>query len=602
MNKTIKHFDSELWRKKKFFFTLLFTLSTLSFIYLLSISYIKNDIDFSFFIFAYPVILLQNLFETIFSVLNGNVNAMSLTCWVFVFFLPSSFVGAYTTAMCESALQKRSALSSSRIKSDKKQFRIFKYSFKDYVESKSVKVRLISVATRLIKVILYIPILFCIITLFLIPAFEHSSKDGELINFLWGSIQSLHYKAFPVISDIPLEIGGRKYISSSREVWVSIYFETLMAMLLFLFFVFKFILRVKRSKSFESVSLSLSQSYSNHKETISSKFSTGAEVIDKFSKWALLITLMLYLFEDRRARMIEVSWDRILKFQGLHGDLGRKDSIEKLVSEGVDVVSMDLSNSNLEGVELSMSNSWFRWSPRANFSLSNFSNANLRDSKFYCGILRGTNFSGSYLEEAKFIAADLRYSIFHGARFGSYDIFEVTDFSFSDLRKAKFSTNTIDTETSSDVGSIDLYNTFNEQYSGHGVILYGSDIRGTSLTNEVLNLESNLINSIFQNKFPGLNYSNVVLSVWDKTTKFPSDYDSWLTNNGIRDGEVDKNSDLYMNAREQLQKYYETTLGRKAFNILIKMERERELAIATLSILKIYNVDSPISQVHFFCE
>lgn len=263
----------------------------------------------------------------------------------------------------------------------------------------------------------------------------------------------------------------------------------------------------------------------------------GAEFLERGSQWVILATLLLYLYSDRVQDNISRSWDTIIKFEGKFGDLGRTKAVEDLVYYEVNIISADLSNSDLsEGDFFGRSKFWFG-EKRANFSLSRLSNTNLRNTDFECAIARGANVSRSRLQEANFRRADLRNADFTDAEYGSIWTYNFTDFSFADLRGGNFSEQDLVLENFGEV-----YETYESLPLKAGAWLYRADIRGAKLGNRILGLDDRLRSEWSKDVAYGpatyTNWwqSNLLSAIWDKHTVLPEQADGFLKQLGIRNG------------------------------------------------------------------
>lgn len=305
-------------------------------------------------------------------------------------------------------------------------------------------------------------------------------------------------------------------------------------------------------------------------------FHQGAELIDKGSKWAIIISLGLYLVFDREQKLIEQSWDTILKFEGRYGDQGRKKAVENLLNFDLDIVDTNLDKSILERGDFSMRSSWFSGNTRSNFSLSKFSNSNLRQAKFNCAIARESNFTNAKLQGTDFSSSDLRGAIFNGTEYGSVDGFHFTDFSYADLRGAKF---------------IDRKDKKTEIYSNHQQVivdhawLIGADIRGATIGNDIIGLTPEFLNEIKNSLIPNYNpIYGLMLSRWDETTIFPKEVEAVFKKLNIRDGKIE-NMEGYDVLKRDTYKIYKRTNSIDQHGKLQKLAAQMEISTLANSIL-----------------
>jgi uncharacterized protein YjbI with pentapeptide repeats len=114
------------------------------------------------------------------------------------------------------------------------------------------------------------------------------------------------------------------------------------------------------------------------------------EVLEYCGTLSILLGVILYFAEtgDREKQKHYQAWQVINTAQGKGGSGGRKEALQELASDGIDLVGVDVSDAFLMGVQLRH---------------ANLARASLRSSD-----LRGASFEGSNLEYADFTSANLR--------------------------------------------------------------------------------------------------------------------------------------------------------------------------------------------------
>lgn len=294
-----------------------------------------------------------------------------------------------------------------------------------------------------------------------------------------------------------------------------------------IFGMFPFLFRFRRffKRFFSRAAHHINTIRRTHGRLSSYLFHRGATFLERLSQWAILVTLIFYLTNDRTSVLIQQSWEKIDNFRGKFGDFGRKDAIGTLVYYGVDIIGIDFSNANLANSDFSQRERFFLPNNRANFSLANFSNANLRYSNLGCSINRHSIFENAKLQEANFRFSDLRNANFSNAEYGSIWSYNFTNFSFVYLRGGFF--DNVITDRSN---SFDFYSSYAGQKLTSGAILYRADIRGATIGRDIIGIDSGLYMDERSNLIDQANgmsnaflVANLIGANWDETTSFPEE-------------------------------------------------------------------------------
>ncbi|WP_147394988.1 pentapeptide repeat-containing protein [Alginatibacterium sediminis] len=295
----------------------------------------------------------------------------------------------------------------------------------------------------------------------------------------------------------------------------------------------------------------LSVHYKSQLTVLKSWFSNGADIIDKGSMWLLLISLTVYLFNDREVNAIDSSWETIYRAQGKWGDLGRRDALATLIDYDVSIIGVDLSHAVLNQLVFDGEHDDYWIEPdRAMLDLVILSYTDLSFSSFPCVFMRQANLQGAKLSGVRFSAADLRDSQFNNSDFGgkivSQGQYVLTDFSFADLRGADLSDDGKDaTEQTSPYGK------YQDDIQAQGAWFIGADLRGTKLGQKALGIgpqaDARQLDFVLSNL--------KAFARWDDTTEFPPlvqrELQTWqgaLESTTIKEQRWNKLVDIYQNS------------------------------------------------------
>jgi hypothetical protein len=101
--------------------------------------------------------------------------------------------------------------------------------------------------------------------------------------------------------------------------------------------------------------------------------------------------------DDRAKERHYRAWELINSARGSTGDGGRRDALQDLNEDDVDLTAAPLAEANLKAVQL----------PKARLLMANFARANLIDANFAEAKLGGANFAGARLWAANLTNANL---------------------------------------------------------------------------------------------------------------------------------------------------------------------------------------------------
>jgi uncharacterized protein YjbI with pentapeptide repeats len=158
------------------------------------------------------------------------------------------------------------------------------------------------------------------------------------------------------------------------------------------------------------------------------------EVLEYFGTFSILLGVILYFAEtgDREKQKHYQAWQVINTAQGKGGSGGRKEALQELVADGVDLVGVDVSDAFLMGVKL----------PRANLARANLRGADLRMASFDQANLEYADLSSANIRKGSLVKANLEYAMFADSDLNGCDLTEAncedTDFSRADLRNCEF--------------------------------------------------------------------------------------------------------------------------------------------------------------------
>ena len=155
------------------------------------------------------------------------------------------------------------------------------------------------------------------------------------------------------------------------------------------------------------------------------------EVLEYVGTFSILLGVILYFAEsgDRDKQKHYQAWQVINTAQGKGGSGGRKEALQELAADKIDLVGVDVSGAFLQGVELQ----------RANMARANLQAADLRQGNFEGADLEYADLTSANARNGSFSRANLQYAVFsdtdlNGCNFTGADCEDV-DFSKADLRK-----------------------------------------------------------------------------------------------------------------------------------------------------------------------
>ena len=154
------------------------------------------------------------------------------------------------------------------------------------------------------------------------------------------------------------------------------------------------------------------------------------EVLEYFGTFSILLGVILYFAEsgNREKQKQYQAWQVINTAQGKGGSGGRKEALQELAADHVDLVGVDVNDAFLQGVQL----------PGANLARATLRGADLRAGVFERADLENADFTSANIRNGSFAGANLQYAVFIDADLNSCNFTradgEATDFSRADLR------------------------------------------------------------------------------------------------------------------------------------------------------------------------
>ena len=157
------------------------------------------------------------------------------------------------------------------------------------------------------------------------------------------------------------------------------------------------------------------------------------EVLEYLGTFSILLGVILYFAEsgDREKQKHYQAWQVINTAQGKGGSGGRKEALQELTADHVDLVGVDVSDAFLQGVRV----------PGANLARASLRGSDLRAAVFERADLQYADLTSANIRNGTFAKANLRYSIFADGDLNGCDLTEAdcddTDFSRADLRNCE---------------------------------------------------------------------------------------------------------------------------------------------------------------------
>jgi uncharacterized protein YjbI with pentapeptide repeats len=157
------------------------------------------------------------------------------------------------------------------------------------------------------------------------------------------------------------------------------------------------------------------------------------EVLEYLGTLSILLGVILFFAEsgDREKQKHYQAWQVINTAQGKGGSGGRKEALQELVADRVDLVGVDLSDAFLMRVRL----------PRANLARASLRGADLRMAVFDQANLEYADLASANIRDGSLVKADLRYAMFADSDLNGCNLSEANcegaDFSRADLRNCE---------------------------------------------------------------------------------------------------------------------------------------------------------------------
>jgi hypothetical protein len=157
------------------------------------------------------------------------------------------------------------------------------------------------------------------------------------------------------------------------------------------------------------------------------------EVLEYLGTFSILLGVILYFTEsgDREKQKHYQAWQVINTAQGKGGSGGRKEALQELVADRVDLVGVDVSDAFLMRLDV----------PRANLARANLRSADLRASVLDQANLEYADLTFVNLRKGSLMKADLAYAMLadsdlNGANLAGANCRDA-DFSRADLRNCE---------------------------------------------------------------------------------------------------------------------------------------------------------------------
>jgi uncharacterized protein YjbI with pentapeptide repeats len=157
------------------------------------------------------------------------------------------------------------------------------------------------------------------------------------------------------------------------------------------------------------------------------------EVIEYLGTFSILFGVILYFAEggNREKQKHYQAWQVINTAQGKGGSGGRKEALQELAADHIDLVGVDVSDAFLQGVRLS----------EANLARANLRAADVRAGVFDRADLEYADLTSANIRGGSLAKANLQYAVFtdgdlNGCTLSEADC-EDTDFTRVDLRNSE---------------------------------------------------------------------------------------------------------------------------------------------------------------------
>jgi uncharacterized protein YjbI with pentapeptide repeats len=157
------------------------------------------------------------------------------------------------------------------------------------------------------------------------------------------------------------------------------------------------------------------------------------EVLEYLGTLSILLGVILYFAEsgDREKQKHYQAWQVINTAQGKGGSGGRKEALQELVADDVDLVGVDVSDAFLMRVQL----------PRANLARANLRAADIRMGLFDHADLEYADLTSANIRNGSLAKANLSYAMFADSDLNGCNLTEANcedaDFSRTDLRNCE---------------------------------------------------------------------------------------------------------------------------------------------------------------------
>ncbi|MBV9876270.1 MAG: pentapeptide repeat-containing protein [Verrucomicrobia bacterium] len=157
------------------------------------------------------------------------------------------------------------------------------------------------------------------------------------------------------------------------------------------------------------------------------------EVLEYLGTLSILLGVILYFAEsgDREKQKHYQAWQVINTAQGKGGSGGRKEALQELVTDGVALVGVDVSDAFLMGVRLT----------RANLARASLRGADLRMAVFDQANLEYADLGSANIRSGSMVKTELGYAMFADSDLNGCNLTEAScedaDFSRADLRNCE---------------------------------------------------------------------------------------------------------------------------------------------------------------------